>query len=240
MLKPRTFKAIKFFKTKDIGSLLNPQSRRNNLFSSFQRYFFLKSNCKIYNWGLIGLVNMSHKRMFWTEVSKEEEKKTQKPKYEEPEVPEEELKKLEQQITRISQWMNLGMYKDAKMLLEKYKVDLSKYYSQDHPAYCSYENNLGVLLRLNGQFEDAYDILLTTYNKYLKLYGKHHPSTISWLVNLATVLRDLKDYDQSIKYYEEARVIRREIEGEHDPNYAVILGMSAGAYRLKGDTEKSI
>ena len=126
MLKPRTFKAIKCFKPKDIGSLLNPKYRGKNLFSSFQRYFFLKSNCKIYNWSLIGLVNLSHKRMFWTEVSKEE-KKTQKPKYEEPEVPEEEMEKLKQQITRISQWMNLGMYKDAKMLLEKYKVDLSKY-----------------------------------------------------------------------------------------------------------------
>lgn len=67
------------------------------------------------------------------------------------------------------------------------------------------------------------------------MFGDNHPSTISASLNLATVLRDLKDYQQSIDYYEKAIQGRKALEGEASPNYAIGLGMCAGAYRLNGD-----
>lgn len=133
--------------------------------------------------------------------------------------------------------MALGRYRDAQIMLDKYKEDLSKHFDSDHPAYISYENNQGVLWRLNGHFQDAYDILSSVHNRYTKHLGKEHPSTVSACINLATVLRDLKDYDQSIKYYEEAKEARKAAEGENSPNYALVLGMSAGAYRMNSDTD---
>ena len=146
------------------------------------------------------------------------------------------MKKLVGDVQKITQCMALGQYGDAQNLLHTYKSDLEKYFSHDHPAYISYENNQGVLWRLNGHFEDAYDLLASVYNKYVKLLGKRHPSTISACVNLATVLRDLKDFDESIKFYEDAREIRLEVLGDNHPDYAMVLGMSAGAYRMNGDT----
>ena len=83
------------------------------------------------------------------------------------------------------------------------------------------------------------------------MFGVNHPSTISkknqnklkkfsiigvW-VNLATVLRDLKDYQQSIEYFEIALQARKELEGDESHNYAMALAMSAGSYRLNNDTD---
>ena len=133
--------------------------------------------------------------------------------------------------------MALGNYSQAKQILDLYKIELEKYFSTEHPAYLSYENNLGLLWRLNGHFEDAYDVLSKVHNKYTKLLGTNHPSTISVCVNLATTLRDLRDYEQSIKFFEEARIARKETIGDSHPDYAMVLGMSAGSYRKSGDTD---
>ena len=86
--------------------------------------------------------------------------------YEEPEVPKEVMESLKNQITRISQCMSLGNYELAQKLLKTYHKGLIQYYKSDHPAYCTYENNQGILWRLNGQFEDSYEILYSVYKKY--------------------------------------------------------------------------
>lgn len=147
------------------------------------------------------------------------------------------MNSLKAQLTKISQCMAMGKYNDAQSLLNVYKQVLVQYYDQDHPAYCSYENNQGLLWRLNTQFKEAYDIFSSVYNKYMKMFGINHPSTISVCINLATVLRDLEDYEQSISYYEKAIQARKTIEGDSSPNYALVLGMCAGAYRLNNDTD---
>ena len=157
--------------------------------------------------------------------------------FQEPEVTKEVMDGLKEQIKKITQCMSLGQYKDAQGLLGRYKNDLERYFPKDHPAYLSYENNQGVLWRLNGHFEDSYDLLSSVYNRYSKMLGKDHPSTISACINVATVLRDLKDYPQSVKYFEEALQARLSSEGEDSPNYGILLGMSAGSYRLNGDTK---
>jgi tetratricopeptide (TPR) repeat protein len=150
--------------------------------------------------------------------------------YVDPVVPAEAMQALKIQVQKISQCMALGQYADAQNLLKKYKVDLEVYFTPEHPAYLSYENNQGVLWRLNGQFEEAYELLISVYNKYTSMLGTNNPSTISACVNVATVLRDLKDYKQSIKYYEEAKQARIETVGESHPDYAMVLGMSAGKF----------
>jgi len=171
-------------------------------------------------------------RKFSSETTEQQAKN-----YEDPAVPSEVMENLKAQVQKISQAMALGEYAQAQKMITAYKGELEKYFTPDHPAYLSYENNQGVLWRMNGHFQDAYDLLFSVYNKYCKLLTKAHPSTISACVNVATVLRDLEDYDQSVKYYEEAIEMRKQTVGDQHPEYAMVLGMSAGAYRKKGDTQ---
>jgi len=53
-------------------------------------------------------------------------------------------------------------------------------------------------------------------------------------INLATVLKDLKKFDEAIKIYEKALEGRRVSEGESSLNYAMAKAMAAGAYRDAG------
>jgi hypothetical protein len=54
------------------------------------------------------------------------------------------------------------------------------------------------------------------------------------LINLATVHKDLKEFDLSIPLYEKAIEGRRQLEGENSMNYAMAKAMAAGSYRELG------
>ena len=70
--------------------------------------------------------------------------------------------------------------------------------------------------------------------KYTLFYGEQHTSTVNAVVNLATVLKDLKEYDESIIYYERALEGRKAAEGEDSMSFAMAKAMAAGAYREAG------
>jgi hypothetical protein len=59
------------------------------------------------------------------------------------------------------------------------------------------------------------------------------------LINLATVHKDLHQYDISAKLFEKAIEGRRVTEGENSVNYAMVKAMTAGAYRELGNFDKS-
>ena len=82
--------------------------------------------------------------------------------------------------------------------------------------------------------------LFTEVNaKYEELYGLHHPSTVNSLINLATVHKDLHEYEASIPLYERAIEARRVLEGDNSMNYAMAKAMAAGAYREVGNFQKA-
>lgn len=69
---------------------------------------------------------------------------------------------------------------------------------------------------------------------YENLYGLYHPSTVNSLINLATVHKDLHEYEEAIPLYEKAIEAREKLEGENSMNYAMAKAMAAGAYRDAG------
>jgi tetratricopeptide (TPR) repeat protein len=56
-------------------------------------------------------------------------------------------------------------------------------------------------------------------------------STINAMINLATIHKDLKEFDLAVKLYEKAIEGRKETEGDNSVNYAMSMAMAAGAYR---------
>jgi tetratricopeptide (TPR) repeat protein len=77
------------------------------------------------------------------------------------------------------------------------------------------------------------------YESYSGLYGDLHPSTVNSLINLATVMKDLKEYEESLPLYEKAIEARRQLEGENSMNYALVKAMAAGSYRDSGNFAKA-
>lgn len=55
------------------------------------------------------------------------------------------------------------------------------------------------------------------------------------MINLATVHKDLKEFDLSIPLYERAIEGRRRTEGENSLNYAMAKAMASGSYREMGE-----
>ena len=73
--------------------------------------------------------------------------------------------------------------------------------------------------------------------KYSLLYGDLHPSSINSLINLATVCKDLNEFEEAIPIYEKALESRKAVDGEDSVNYALTKAMAAGAYRDSGKFE---
>ena len=51
---------------------------------------------------------------------------------------------------------------------------------------------------------------------------------------MATIYKDLHEYDQAVLLYEEAIIGRGVTEGDSSINYAMVKAMAAGAYRELG------
>jgi tetratricopeptide (TPR) repeat protein len=78
------------------------------------------------------------------------------------------------------------------------------------------------------------ELFIQVVAKYEGLYGQFHPSTTNALINLATVMKDLHEYEESLPYYEKAIESRAKLDGENHINYAMAKAMAAGAYREAG------
>ena len=88
--------------------------------------------------------------------------------------------------------------------------------------------------QLRGDYVVAKELFEQVSQEYEALYGPYHPSTANSMINLATVLKDLQEYAQSIPIYEKAIEARKQIEGENSMNYAMAKAMAAGSYRELG------
>lgn len=59
------------------------------------------------------------------------------------------------------------------------------------------------------------------------------------MLNYATVLKDLQEFEKSITFYELAIEGRKKHDGEDSLNYAMAKAMAAGSYREAGEFVKA-
>ena len=154
-------------------------------------------------------------------------------------VPPEEFKKMQDSLKKFAQCMTLGKYAAAQMVLTEHRADIERWFPDDHPAHLSVDNNQGLLLKLDGNFEEARRIFERVTERYTYFYGEAHPSTINALVNLGTVLKDVGEFEEAIPVFERVIEGRRATEGDTSINYAMAKAMAAGAYREVGEYDKA-
>ncbi len=83
--------------------------------------------------------------------------------------------------------------------------------------------NLGALLVRTGRNAEAAPILIDTLEIKRELYGDRHPTTLSTLNNLCSVLTSIGETEQSVLYGREAYEGRKQVLGEGDPRTFVSL-----------------
>lgn len=118
-------------------------------------------------------------------------------------------------------------------------MDITHYFPPEHPANISIINNQALLYKISGRYHEAKEMFETVVQAYTEIYGEVHQSTINSMINLATVHKDLKEFDLAAAIYEKAIEGRRQTEGENSVNYAMALAMAAGGYRELGQHDKS-
>jgi hypothetical protein len=91
-----------------------------------------------------------------------------------PEINPEEFKRMQNSIARFSQAMQLGKYALAQSILDDHKVDIAKYFPEEHPAHCSTINNQAMLYKINGRYSEAKEMFQQVFAAYVQIYGEHH------------------------------------------------------------------
>lgn len=118
--------------------------------------------------------------------------------------------------------MQLGKYALAQNILDDHKIDIEKYFPEEHPANCSIINNQAMLYKINGRYNEAKTMFQEVFGAYVQIYGEHHQSTINSLINLATVHKDLNEHDHAARLYEKAIEGRRVTAGEDSVDFAMV------------------
>ena len=79
--------------------------------------------------------------MFATDVEVEEKYTKYDPEAPEPEIDQEEFKRMQGSLGKFSQAMQLGKYQLAQSILDEHKLDIATYFPSNHPANISVINN---------------------------------------------------------------------------------------------------
>jgi len=159
--------------------------------------------------------------------------------FEEPFIPEGDMNELTNLRRSLNQNINLGNYGPAHEDAYKYVQLIRKYYGTSHPALYSALNNLALIYKMVGEYQNAKVLYTKIMEGYLKIFGSKHLSTVIVMQNLANLLRETQEFEAAITIYEDVLAIRREIQPEKKIDQAVCLSSMAGAYRERKNYEKS-
>lgn len=75
---------------------------------------------------------------------------------------------------------------------------------------------------MNGNITEAAAIFQRVIENYKNYYGEDHPSAINAIINYANVLKDAKEFEKAVDYFERAIEGRRKTEGEDSLNFAMV------------------
>ena len=62
--------------------------------------------------------------------------------------------------------MSIGKYALAQTILDDHKIDIEKYFPQEHPAQCSVINNQAMLFKINGKYQQQEFIQTVDFVSY--------------------------------------------------------------------------
>ena len=131
----------------------------------------------------------------------------------------------------------LGEYQEAKKVYTQLQQEILNEETYDETWLWVVENDLALVLRDLGDYEEAKVLLEKATISNEKNFGKFHPTTAISYSNLATVLRDLGDYEEAKVLLEKVKISDEKNFGEWHPNTAISYSNLATVLRDLGDYE---
>ena len=132
-------------------------------------------------------------------------------------------------------YKELGLYREARPLLEKSLGVMEGQGAEDQPEAAAVMDNLGGLLRVSGNFDEARVVLEKALAVREKNLGPEHLDTAQSLNSLGNLLWQTGDYKQAEAYYNRALAIREKKLGPDDPEVAITLNNLGGMRMQMGD-----
>ena len=99
-------------------------------------------------------------------------------------------------------------------------------------------NNLGVLLLLQGRYDEALPVLQENVDIVRRLAGDRHPELAKGLENLGNVYYRLRRFDRTLELLDEVMTMRREVLGDDSPAVARTLNNMGMVYNAAGEHEQ--
>jgi tetratricopeptide (TPR) repeat protein len=100
-------------------------------------------------------------------------------------------------------------------------------------------NNLGVLLLLQGRFEEALPLLEEAVAIYRRVAGDRHPELAKGLENLGNVYYRQREFDRTLALLDEVMTMRREVLGADSPEVARTLNNMGMVNNAAGRPEQA-
>lgn len=88
----------------------------------------------------------------------------------------------------------------------------------EHAKTLNITNNLAILLREEGRFDEAEPLLREILDRRIATLGERHPDTITSRNNLGYLLNGRQLYEEALPHLEAAYHIGREVLGDEHPN----------------------
>jgi tetratricopeptide (TPR) repeat protein len=129
----------------------------------------------------------------------------------------------------------LATYAAARPLLELALAIDEKVLGSKHSKTAASLNELGNLLRDQGDYAGALPLCKRALAIREKVLGPQHPDTAASLKDLAQLLRDQGDHAGALPLCKRALAIREKVLGPQHPDTATSLNELAGLLRAQGD-----
>jgi len=93
-----------------------------------------------------------------------------------------------------------------------------KIYGPQHPEVADSLNNIALLLKNEGKYEEAMSLYQESLQIYKKMYGSEHPYYALSLYNIGGLVYEQGKYEESLKYFQDCYDIRCRISGANHPD----------------------
>jgi CHAT domain-containing protein len=114
-----------------------------------------------------------------------------------------------------------------------------KVLGKQHSDYAGVLNNLAILYKSMGNYDQAEPLYLEAMETRKKALGKEHPNYATSLYNLALFFQDIGKYEKAEQLLLEAKDIFGKVQGKDNSDYAESLNNLASLYRSMGNYEKA-
>ncbi len=123
---------------------------------------------------------------------------------------------------------------------DKVKAIVARRYGEQHLFMAVPLQNLGILARRRGQYEQALSLLDQAYQIRMKTSGERHPDSVSIQINIANVYLSKGEYAKALDLHLREMQILEETQGRY--NWLTLLAQAnvARTYAAMGDLPNAI